>query len=56
MIGMLAFEFDRLFRDLHVVLADWADFPLLLDLLPCQFLQILLGQPLRDFAYLISQF
>jgi hypothetical protein len=45
-ICMLTLELDSLLRDLHVVLADWADFSFLLDRLAGQSLQILLRQPL----------
>jgi hypothetical protein len=45
-ICMLTLEFDSLLRDLHVVLADWADFSFLLDRLAGQSLEILLRQPL----------
>ena len=43
---MLAFELDGLLQDLHIALADWADFPLLLDLLSSQSLDILLRKSL----------
>jgi hypothetical protein len=45
-ICMLTLELDSLLGDLHVVLADWADFSFLLDRLAGQSLQILLRQPL----------
>jgi hypothetical protein len=45
-ICMLTLELDSLLRDLHVVLADWADFSFLLDRLAGQSLEILLRQPL----------
>lgn len=55
-VGVLALELDGLLRDLHVVLAHRADFPLLLDLLPQQSLEVLLGQSLGDLADLVAEF
>jgi hypothetical protein len=55
-VGVLALELDGLLRHLHVVLAHRADFPLLLDLLPQQSLEVLLGQSLGDLADLVAEF
>ena len=55
-VGVLALELDGLLRDLHVILAHRADFSLLLDLLPQQSLEVLLGQSLGDLADLVAEF